>query len=545
VVSQLVHTPPLTFTDRGLDMAILFISLHMVLQIFPPKNSIFGHDGLYKVRKWVFAAWILIPCFTAGLAFINPHGAYQAQGAWCWLPIRPIWYRLALSWAPRYLIWIFVMAVAIRIYSHVGYEFRVFGEERDRSSSMDMTAQSSVERAAIANVSRLQRSQANSDENEDEDDVAPDDMSVRRPASKHPSPPESSKHLPFNAGRRHSLPAWRAPFGGAHTPPGHVLEDALPAFNSRSNPPSRRGSRQIATGIFAEDFVAPPGFELAGPRGSVSTVGSSARSMTSASVDPQLPSIAEARPTQSTRPSTPTNMADRALQQRRRAIQRSLRLLFIYPVVYMLLWLIPFIAHCMNYSDYFAQNPIFALSAISSFCQTFMGFADVCVFCWRERPWHHIPGSNGSFLGSFCFWRFSRETDWFRRESRAPDQMPGMSEKSPSQAGLLSSLKRWSMSRKSSTSPRASASIRPAPKSGPLRPGFGHKRTFSGGSDRRTREAEAAYERLALERADFQRQRPSLNERRQSVISQVQTQRSPTKDWWDAELDAEKDHDLE
>lgn len=524
-------------------MAILFISLHMMLQIFPPKNSIFGHDGLYKVRRWVFAAWILIPCLNAGLAFINPHGAYQAQGAWCWLPIRPIWYRLALSWAPRYLIWIFVMAVAIRIYSHVGYEFQVFGGERDRSSSMDMTAQSSVERAAIANVSRMHHANTESRPDEDDDDVAPDDVSVRRPVSKQSSPPESSKHLPFNGGRRHSLPAWRTPFAGTHTPPGCPVEDALPAFSSRSNPPSRRGSRQIAAGIFAEDFMAPPGFDTLNPRGSVSTVGSLARSMTSASVDHQLPPIAEARPSQSTRSSAPTNLVDRALQQRRRAIQRQLRILFIYPVVYMLLWLIPFVAHCLQYSDYFAQNPIFALSALSSFCQTFMGFADVCVFCWRERPWHHIPGSDGSFFGSFCYWRFGRETDCFRRESKAPEQMPSMSEKSPSQAGLLSSLKRWSLSRKSSTSPRASTSIRSAPRSSAPRPGLGHKRTFSGGSDRRTREAELAYERLALERGDFQRQRPSLNERRQSVISQIQ--RSPTKDWWDAELDAEKHHDLE
>lgn len=530
-------------SDRGLDMAILFISLHTMLQIFPPKNSIFGHDGLYRVHKWVFAAWILVPCFDASLAFINPHGAYQAQGAWCWLPVRPFWYRLALGWAPRYLIWIFVMAVAIRIYSHVGYEFRVFGEARDRSSSVDMTAQSSVERAAIANLSRQHQSHTTTDHHDDDDNVAPDNVSVYQPVSKHHSPPESSKHLPFNAGRRHSLPAWRTPFGGgAHTPPGHVLEDALPALSSSSNPPSRRGSRQIAPGIFAEDFLAPPGFDSVHPRGSVSTVGSLARSMTAGSMDQQLPPIAEARPSQSTKwSSAPTNLADSALQQRRRAIQRQLRILFIYPVVYLVLWLIPFVAHCFQYSDYYAQNPIFALSALSSFCQTFMGFADVCVFCWRERPWHHIPGSDGSFFGSFCFWRFGRETDWFRRESRAPDQMPGMSEKSPSQAGLLSSLKRWSMSRKSSNSPRASTSVR----SGPSRPGFGHKRTFSGGSDRRTKEAELAYERLAMERAGFQRQRPSLNERRQSIMSQVQVQRSPTKEWWDAELDAEKHHDLE
>jgi G protein-coupled receptor GPR1 len=131
--------------------------MHMALQIFPPSNSLLGHDGLYQVRRWVFAVWVLLPCFTAALAFANPDGAYQAQGAFCWLPIRPFWYRLALSWVPRYLIWLYIMWVAIRIYSHVGYEFRVFGQERDRSSSTDLSAASSAECGAVEEAVRGHR----------------------------------------------------------------------------------------------------------------------------------------------------------------------------------------------------------------------------------------------------------------------------------------------------------------------------------------------------------------------------------------------------
>nr|OQO30483.1 hypothetical protein B0A51_01712 [Rachicladosporium sp. CCFEE 5018] len=56
------------------------------------------------------------------------------------------------------------------------------------------------------------------------------------------------------------------------------------------------------------------------------------------------------------------------------------------------------------------------------------------------------------------------------------------------------------------------------------RPSIGHKRTFSGGSDRKAKESEQAHERLALERADYEKQGPSLTERRASVISQLQTQ---------------------
>lgn len=400
------------------DIAILFISMHMALQIFRPAHSMLGHDGLYQVRKYVFAIWIIVPCFIASLAFVNPHNAYQAQGAFCWLPIRPFWYRLALSWVPRYIVWIYVVFVAVRIYTHVGYEFKVFGQERDRSSSMDMTAQSSAERAAIANVNRFLRSQDAARTADREEDVAPDDVSVR-PSARKDSPTESTKSMPFNAARRQSLPTWSLPFGG-HGGPDMPTTNPVSALGSRSNPASRRGSHQIAAGVIAEDFTVPPGFDFGRTRGSVSTVASKVRSMTAGSVDNALPPIEEARQSVSACSRAPTDLADRALKQRRRAIQRQLRILFIYPIVYMCMWAIPVISHCMSYSDRFAQRPVFAISALSSFCQTFMGFADVAVFCWREKPWHHIPGSNGTFIGSFCFWRFRGDHAWTETEFQHP-----------------------------------------------------------------------------------------------------------------------------
>jgi G protein-coupled receptor GPR1 len=505
------------------DVAILFISMHMALQIFPPTNSILGHDGLYKVRRWVFAIWILLPCFTAALAFANPDGAYQAQGAFCWLPIRPFWYRLALSWVPRYFIWLYIMWVAIRIYSHVGYEFRVFGQERDRSSSTDISAQSSAERGAVGQAVREHRSQIRSSEKMN-DDIAPDDSSMPGPMSLH-SPPDDIGS-PAHVGRRMSLPAWHSPFG--------PNADMSTTPTARSNPTSRRGSRQIAPGVLAEDFMAPPGFDFTRPRGSVSTITSMPISINGASLDPTLAPIEEGRGSVSDAGTTHTDIGARALRQRRRAIQRQLRILFIYPVVYMAMWLIPFVVHCMSYSDYYAQNPIFPLSLLSSFCQTFMGFADVSVFCWRERPWRHIPGSDGTFLGSFVFWKcYNEKGEWSRRASKAPGHMPSLAEQSQtksagsSQSGLLATLRRWSTVRKNS-SPSESTYTHS------LRPTIMQKRTFSGVS--RTREAELAHERLKLEREDYEKHRTSLDQRRESVAVPVQ---APRKEWFDQNYSAD------
>jgi G protein-coupled receptor GPR1 len=57
------------------------------------------------------------------------------------------------------------------------------------------------------------------------------------------------------------------------------------------------------------------------------------------------------------------------------------------------------------YHDYWAAHPLYWLSLLSSICTCSMGAVDCLVFSLRERPWRHIPSSDGTFLGSFNFWR--------------------------------------------------------------------------------------------------------------------------------------------
>ncbi|KAI7024373.1 hypothetical protein KC355_g1419 [Hortaea werneckii] len=573
------------------DFAIFFMSLHMWLQIFPPQDSFLGHDGLYRVRRWVIAAWLILPNLSAALAFVKGRWAYEAGGAFCSLPLRPYWYRLALSWIPRYLIWIFVMGVAIRIYKHVGKEFKVFGEERDRSSSFSIPGESTMDRMADPTTNTQSSSRRKSaaadqtdlekqtlEEDEEEENVAPDGICIRAiksPALPRQSIAESTKSLPRTSSPSASAPDWTATFG-------FPAEPLTGPQSIQSTPTSRRGSQQIANGVLAEDFAPPATFDTNRHRGSITTLGS-LKSSASQTVDETsiLPPIIETkRSSASTGVNTAQDVANAAVALRRRAIQRQLRLLFIYPCVYMILWAIPFVVHSMNYSDRFAQHPITPLVAVNVFCQCFMGFVDVTVFSWREKPWRHIPGSDGTFLGSFCFWRFcfwrfcfGRE--WVgtvmrrRRDSRAgPNGRRGSlatEEKSSSRAGLLSSLKRWSISTSKGPSPRGSEASVPPPSTTTTsaaqqpqertprppphrRPTTSHRRAYSGGSDRRHLEAERAHERLAMERADQQQQahRLSLQEerRRASGISEpisvnLTSSTSPPgkeerkREWWD------------
>lgn len=576
------------------------MSLHTWLQIFPPSSSIFGHDGLYRVRKWIVAIWFILPNVSAALAFAKAGAAYEAAGAFCTLPVRPYWYRLALSWVPRYLIWLFIMFVAIRIYRHLGKEFRVFGWEEDRSNSLSMLGESPkcVTNAAAGALGEKRRksglidSMSGRKRPTPEDDVAPDDMSIRAirsPGLPKPSPPDSTNSPPQS--RRPSAPDWSAAFGFPNEP-----LNGPQSINSNSS--SRRGSRQVVTGVLVEDFAAPPSpHDPNRHRSSITTLNSVKSSGTQSNDDgPALAPILENKRDSSTTttPSLqhqpqqshqhahqqPPDAATAALQLRRRAIQRQLRLLFIYPLVYMILWALPFAAHAMNYNDHFAQHPSFPLQALNIFCQCFLGTVDVTVFCWREKPWCHIPGSSGTFLGSFCFWRFClgrRTALWWRRrreglqwrESCAPGYgSEGVgdekfdftaaaaaaavddhrNEKSQSRARLLTSLKRWSLSIRTS-SPRGSdvsgaATVAAAAPvvAQRVRPVV-HRRVRSGGSDRRHLEAERAHERLVAERADYERQRRSLQGRRSSVMEVgIGSGSSPPreerrKEWWDREVE--------
>ena len=75
----------------------------------------------------------------------------------------------------------------------------------------------------------------------------------------------------------------------------------------------------------------------------------------------------------------------------------------------MLMWVIPFISHSLMYSDRFAQNPPFILTCFVTVIIALQAAVDCWLFSTREKPWRYIPGSRGTFWGSFAWWR--REED--------------------------------------------------------------------------------------------------------------------------------------
>lgn len=510
----------------------------MYYQIFPPSGSRLGHDGLYRVRHWVLGAFVVFPNLLAGLAFVNPRNGYMAQGAFCSIPLRPYWYRLGLFWIPRYLIWIYIVFVAVKIYRHVGSEFRIFGQAKPSDSSMDMPRESSIHRARMVEQEQGQ-SQQKSPSRTPSRHSSPTvsrarqesiDSKIGPGGSRSPkdSRRESSTSLAYHNSRRHSTPNWSTDlhdFGFGGNPPHS---------GSKSTPTSRRGSRQAT---ILEAFATPE-ISRTDRQGSIVSISTRKSSI---GTQPTLARIEEGNGTPpDSLLSTPRGAAQTAIKQRRRAIQRQLRLLFIYPIVYMILWSIPFIVNIMNYTDYYAQHPVFPLSIMTTFMLTAMTHVDVVVFCLRERPWRHIPGSDGTLLGSFMWWRYLFEDSWLqsRRISRALSDLP--LETDPDIIRLRTQPKLWvsfhtSIFRKSPSPSNSQAS---STFSAPARLASSHRRAFSGGSDQKKLEAERAYERLAMEQAEYHEKRKSFQENRASLIGTGGPPTPERKEWFDREVES-------
>lgn len=122
------------FAIEGADIAILAFAVHTYLLIFYPqltvrvRNAIVprSEGGLYRYRYYVYAFAFFFPVVMSLLAFIHPTG-YLPYVCWCYLPQRPVWYRFVLSWVPRYVILILIVAIYVFIYLHVIREFKKLG----------------------------------------------------------------------------------------------------------------------------------------------------------------------------------------------------------------------------------------------------------------------------------------------------------------------------------------------------------------------------------------------------------------------------------
>ncbi len=337
------------------DYAILMITIHAALYVFRPPKKL-GEGGLYPYRWWMYAFWVILPVLAASLGFTSPEG-YVTAGTFCNLPKRPFWYRLALSYIPRYLIFITIFALyaAISLYVHV--KFRGFSHFNDDGSSDDTESRGSTL------VPNTQQGSLDSSRN----------MESRKPSTIMGSVPQVHFQQDLQeCGNLHFITTAPLKDMSSRQASGVATADFAPA-NSGSSSLTKVGPAQEPSTVLFRDPVYS---DSQRKESEVPTLD------TNFTGETRTASVPKVRPV-GTATASP-------LGSTRKAILRQLRFLFIYPAVYVLMWLFPFASHCLQYSDYYAAHPPFWLTIVVTCSLALQAFADCVVFSWREKPWRRI-----------------------------------------------------------------------------------------------------------------------------------------------------------
>lgn len=368
------------------DLSILFIALHTTLYVFRPPEKL-GNGGLYQYRHFIYGLWIALPLLAASLAFINHSGpAYVTAGTFSYLPKRPFWYRLALAWIPRYIIIVSIIAMYTAIYIYVQVKFKGF----DNFDSDDFSFDPSSMQASTPGHQFHDAS------------IGSPRVMLADQTVEH----EGYGRKPFTSSAFNRLVDLTNDRRQSHVP------DDSPEWQTidfiTGSPVAGPGrTSQLSLDIDAADFaceastrsdqadgVSPIRRQSDSARQATRN-NSSAPTFNTKSTSDTMVTAGTTNSSPTTLRSSPTLIQSEATDQltiTRMAIRHQLRFLFIYPLIYLLVWVLPFVQHCLNYTDYYTAHPQFWLNICTTCILALQAGIDCAVFSWRERPWRRMNG---------------------------------------------------------------------------------------------------------------------------------------------------------
>lgn len=414
----------LTIGIEASDVAVLLIAIHTALYIFRPKRAN-GEYGLFPYRRYAYAAFFCFPILMASLAFLNKPYGYVNLGEQCYLPLQPSWPRTVLSWVPRYVIFLTILSIYLCIYLYVSLLMRRFGR---------------------ADLTRTQQTGGLAHLGEPQSDAAPTAPptiyqvslpSSRRGSGFEPRDRQNSlstlSSVKFDFGRvQYGTTPQRGPFPIKWKWPSanSTVADARPNPNPEHNlsdiesisPTTIDPEAQIVQPM--ELGAMPSRDDGNGEVSPLSNVGagdiSDNKSNTPVTFPLRLASAGTISPPCRERDcpgrssySSTTSSAnlfidtDRDLSgmaKTREKIRHQLRLLFIYPLVYMVVWLVPFISHILTWGEDDDSMPFVVLIlGLASLC--IQGAVNSMLFSIREKPWRHARRTRVTGSGTSS-WKF-------------------------------------------------------------------------------------------------------------------------------------------
>lgn len=321
---------------EGADMAILAFAVHTFLLIFKPSFSIKVNNsdrmegGLYRYRWYVYAASFLIPLCLASLAFIRSDG-YDPFVCWCYLPQRPVWYRLVLSWVPRYVIVVIIFLVYGAIYFHVLKEFKTLGGV----------------------FTTIHKVKANG--------IYPHSLNDK------PSFFSALTYF-FSAVKDHLLPKLVIP---------EENDNITRSTSRKSNIDPKETTNSQKHQSEADNDDDDDDDDDENNDTGVVTFGEMKLDTENIINDPDIHAA---------------NLEN--FRKRQKIIEKQMKSIFIYPFAYCFVWLFPFILQCTQFNYEETNGPVYWLNCMGAFMQPLNGFIDSLVFFYREKPWKHTIMKN-------------------------------------------------------------------------------------------------------------------------------------------------------
>ncbi|OAA38804.1 Plasma membrane G protein coupled receptor (GPCR) [Metarhizium rileyi] len=323
------------------DLTVLLMAIHTALYIFR------GRSGLYPYRYLAYAVVVTGSLTLTSLAFINKPG-FVNSGPYCYFPARPSWTLRCLSWLPRYFVCVFVMLTYTCIYVYVRWIMIQVNEPTKRRKVEEPFP------------SRLQPPSRRGS--------VPPTPPITYYGLIPPTPPHDSRRMDYlwsrSAGSGQNGRLKKESLIGSddgQSLPQPVVLATSPLDHEEQHPiltkdPFKHYSQRPhdANDPKDEDIAMSP---MDRPPTGQRSIGCSCVVCAGSDMPQVLPLLKiEVRLQDDSReaeslPSlvlSPTTLNGTGMPESRHKIRRQLRQLFIYPLVYILGWILPFVAQRFN-----------------------------------------------------------------------------------------------------------------------------------------------------------------------------------------------------
>jgi hypothetical protein len=378
------------------------------LQVFNPAVTTFDvDDGIYAYRFHAYLVISLVPLALSSLAFVNPNAGYTVQGAFCLLPEDPVWYRLVLAWIPRFIIAIAVIGIASAIYVHVQKQLKEFSDSQ-KSSRTSLEARGLTPPILLKILPFPKRNQRRRtlsiiDEGQDQERYPPTSVLgilQHDQQNQSPAPILRTPHFDLGSSVGCSLtPSLISPKAECGESPVVAKDYAKhDYFNLRPGVVRKSSSEDCTAAGFSNISTHP--WDRHGQLPSAISKPSNSDTLTTSKSSNKVAQqlgrrVSIAEPSSKSKDTSMQDSLPTSEQQndnQRRALRKSLRRVFVYPTVYVVLWIPPCIISMRMLSPNDLISPTSWLAILSDLSLTLMGGFYCAVFLWSEEPWRHCLG---------------------------------------------------------------------------------------------------------------------------------------------------------